>query len=104
MMSTALLSPIYPTIPHMASANSAGGFAPLPKPPPRNRCAGKAGARTLMTSRAISLRQHPGPLLRFLGLLLPGRHPAFADRILGGGFARLPRPPPRNRSPGLVAP
>src|SRR5206468_8479145 len=24
--------------------NSEGGFAPLPKPPPRNRCAGKAGA------------------------------------------------------------
>src|SRR5216117_3860822 len=26
--------------------NSEGGFAPRPKPPPRNRCAGKAGART----------------------------------------------------------
>src|SRR5213593_2614977 len=30
--------------------HSEGGFAPLPKPPPRNRCAGKAGARTWNTS------------------------------------------------------
>src|SRR6266542_4093299 len=129
----------------MASANPAGGFAPLPKPRPRNRCAAKAGARPAITSHAISLRQHPwpppapswpsasgpppslrgsdprrgaspplpkpppqgivapakpaldrrsrhtrslsdsilAPLLRLLGLLLPGRHPAFADRLLG---------------------
>src|SRR6266542_6239929 len=31
---------------------SEGGFAPLPKPPPRNRCAGKAGARTSITLHA----------------------------------------------------
>src|SRR6266542_971915 len=29
----------------LCTFDSEGGFAPLPKPPPRNRCAGKAGAR-----------------------------------------------------------
>ncbi len=33
--------------------NSEGGFAPLPKPPPRNRCAGEAGARTPVTSHEL---------------------------------------------------
>src|SRR5437867_9336888 len=37
----------------MAAGNSEGAFAPLPKPPPRNRCAGKAGARTSIASRAL---------------------------------------------------
>src|SRR5437660_2755368 len=37
----------------MAAGNSEGGFAPLPKPPPRNRCAGKAGARTSIAARAL---------------------------------------------------
>src|SRR5207249_6061224 len=33
--------------------DSEGGFAPLPKPPPRIRCAGKAGARTPVTSHHV---------------------------------------------------
>src|SRR6266498_652034 len=37
---------------------SEGGFAPLPKPPPRNRCAGKAGARTSMTSHEALSESH----------------------------------------------
>src|SRR6266542_3138116 len=40
---------------------SEGGFAPLPKPPPRNPCAGKAGARTSM----ISHEPVSGPAYRF---------------------------------------
>src|SRR3989441_9526030 len=33
-------------------STSEGGFAPLPKPPPRNRCAGEAGARTARARKA----------------------------------------------------
>src|SRR6266545_229534 len=35
---------------------SEGGFAPLPKPPPRNRCAGKAGARRSIVSHEFPRR------------------------------------------------
>src|SRR2546428_573119 len=52
--------------------NSEGGFAPLPKPPPRIRCAGKAGART------ASIRAHE----------------IFSARLLGKDARRRPGPEP----------
>src|SRR2546428_12094512 len=75
--------------------SSEGGFAPLPNPPPRNRCAGKAGARKRNTSTSggeqrISVhttqrwvfRFERGlrPRNRFLGEVSEGATEAPSDR------------------------
>src|SRR5207249_7210251 len=41
----------------LCTFRSEGGFAPLPKPPPRIRCAGKAGARKRNTSTSGGKRR-----------------------------------------------
>src|SRR5439155_27360474 len=45
---------------------SAGGFAPLPRPPPRNRCAGKAGARTAITTHDLFSVRRPDQISRLM--------------------------------------
>src|SRR5881409_2039701 len=59
-----------------------GGFAPLPKPPPRNRCVGKAGARKRNPSTSggeqqIRIRTAQRRMFRFERGLRP------RNRVLG---------------------
>src|SRR5437762_2660735 len=66
----------------LCTFHSEGGFAPLPKPPPRIRCAGKAGARKRNTSTSRSeqaIRNRTA--LRWVFLFERGLRPRH--RILG---------------------
>src|SRR6266545_3559619 len=63
-----------------APSSSEGGFAPLPRPPPRIRCAGKAGARKWNTPAWSAMTcgsERPEPYRRRLGVpLRPRASPA----------------------------
>src|SRR5882724_3949329 len=84
-----------------------GGFAPLPKPPPRTRCASKAGARTVITSRGASSTACPAVLPEMSELgpevgvaegvrLLAPEHPQHLGRHLHGHRASGLRGDPRH--------
>src|SRR5881628_375906 len=85
--------------------HSEGGFAPLPKPPPRNRCAGKAGARSMITSHEVSSTARAAALPEMSEL---GPEVGVAEHLrllapqhaLGGGLRPPSETSPRNRCAG----
>src|SRR5438552_2727435 len=88
-------------LPHLSSE---GGFAPLPKPPPRNRCAGKAGARTSITSHDALSDSRPHRFFAWSRRWCDGSTPSSLAVASAGGFAPLPTPPPRTpAAPQAVA-
>src|SRR5438445_9571443 len=89
-----------------SSLNSEGGSAPLPRPPPRNRCAGKAGARTAMSDRLC--RQAASRLIIACRVHSPGAEISLMMRLVaqvrapdGVVFLELRRRPRHHDPPRL---
>src|SRR5207245_2629617 len=77
---------------HVPLVYSEGGFAPLPKPPPRTDCAGGAGARTTVLAHRRGLDGPPLPR----GLSVRRREGSGGRRAVGPGpwQAQAPRTGP----------